>query len=241
MNKSSGFVGRETVLEELGGFYSERRHVLVVGPAGIGKTALLQHVKQTCPMLLCEEASGLQSICDYLERQLGWTDDELDLIERKNRLLAALERRRQPVIFDQVRAVPPRVARFIGHLTDRIPVWIAGRSDSRKDIGHVWEHLYKFARIEIPPLAKSETSALVENAVAQGTIQPDARRYTAQLHRISRGVPRVLEELLTELAARKYKMDTSFGWDLLKLDRHIRELAQRRTDLSRAQTKNKTQ
>jgi hypothetical protein len=56
-------------------------------------------------------------------------------------------------------------------------------------------------------------------------IQADAREHSAYLHRLSKGVPRVLEELLIELATRKYKIDSSFGRHLLDLDRRIREIA----------------
>jgi hypothetical protein len=38
------------------------------------------------------------------------------------------------------------------------------------------------------------------------------------------GNPRILEELLIELAAREYKIDSSFGLDLLDLDRRIHEI-----------------
>jgi len=225
MNKSLAFFGRQELIENLCVLYAQRKHVLLVGDAGIGKTALLRQVNQSCPMLLCEESSSLRRICDSLERQLGWTHYKLNVVERKNRLLAYVERRGEPVAFDQVAMIPPRVARFIGRLADHIPVWIACRSDRSKEIGRVWEHLYKFTRIELPPLTRAETSALIENAVAQGNIQADAREHTAYLHRLSKGVPRILEELLIELAARKYKIDSSFGRHLLELDRRIHEIA----------------
>ena len=41
---------------------------------------------------------------------------------------------------------------------------------------------------------------------------------------MSRGNARILEELLVELAAREYKMDSSFGLNLLALDREMHEL-----------------
>jgi hypothetical protein len=70
----------------------------------------------------------------------------------------------------------------------------------------------------------AETSVLIENAIASGRVQPDAYRHCLDLHRLSGGIPRILEDLLTELAARKYKMDGSFGLRLLDLDRRIRGL-----------------
>jgi hypothetical protein len=225
MNKSLAFFGRQELVENLCVLYAQRKHVLIVGPEGIGKTALLRQVNRRCPMLLCEESSSLRRICDSLERQLGWTRPKLNVVERKNRLLAYLERRGESVGFDQVALTPPRVGRFIGRLGDHIPLWIACRSDRSREIGRVWEHLYKFTRIELPPLTRFETSALIENAVAQGNIQADAREHIAYLHRLSKGVPRLLEELLNELATRKYKIDSSFGWHLLELDRRIHEIA----------------
>jgi hypothetical protein len=77
----------------------------------------------------------------------------------------------------------------------------------------------------LPPLTRGETSALIENAVAQGNIQADAREHAAYLYQLSKGVPRTLEELLIELAARKYRMDSFSGRHLLELDRRIHEIA----------------
>jgi hypothetical protein len=225
MNKSLAFFGRQALIEYLCTLYAQRKHVLVVGTEGMGKTALLRQINHSCPMLLCEETSSLRRICDSLERQLGWPHYKLNVVERKNRLLGYLERRGEPVAFDQVALTPPRVARFIGHLADEIPVWIACRSDRSKEIGRVWEHLYKFTRVELPPITKGEVCALIEHAVAQGYIQADAREHTAFLYKLSKGVPRILEELLIELAARKYRIDSSFGQHLLELDRRIHEIA----------------
>ena len=100
--------GREKVIENFHALYAERRHVLMVGPPGIGKTALLQRLSETCPMLLCEETTGLRRICDSLERHLRRERDKLNVIERKNQLLACLERRGELVAFDQVGVTPPR-------------------------------------------------------------------------------------------------------------------------------------
>ena len=224
MNKSFAFFGREREIDELCTLYALRKHVIIVGPAGIGKTALLKQVRQHCPILICEETSSLRRICDSMEPQLGWSHHKLNVIERKNRLLVYLRRRGEPVAFDHVATTPPRVARFIAHLGEQIPVWIACRSDQPHEIRHVWPDLYKFQRVEISPLTPLETRALIEEAVAQGNIQVGARKRADELHRMSGGNPRILEELLIELAAREYKIDDSFGLDLLDLDRRIHEV-----------------
>lgn len=224
MNKSFAFFGRKREIDELRALYALRKHVIVVSLAGVGKTALLAKIRQSCPLLVCEETSSLRRICDSLERQLGRAHYKLNVIERKNRLLAYLIRRGEPVAFDHVAHSVPRVARFIAHLAEQIPIWIACRSDRPHEIGHIWPELYRFARIELTPLTEVETRMLIDEAVAQGNIQADARKHTDELHRMSGGNPRVLEELLIELSAREYKVDDSFGLDLLDLDRRIHEV-----------------
>jgi hypothetical protein len=224
MNKSFAFFGREREIDELRRLYALRKRVLIVGPAGVGKTALLRQLRQQCPLLVCEDTSSLRRICDSTERQLGWSHHKLNVIERKNRLLGYLARRGEPVVFDHVAHTVPRVARFIALLAEQFPIWIACRSDRPDAIGHIWQNLYQFARFELLPLTEIETRRLIEEAVAQGKIQTNARKYADELHRMSNGNPRILEELLIELAAREYRIASSFGLDLLDLDRRIHEI-----------------
>jgi hypothetical protein len=224
MNKSFAFFGRKREIDELLTFHALGKHVLIVGPAGIGKTALLREVRQYSHFLVCEETSSLRRICDSLERQLGWAHPKLNLIERKNRLLGYLIRRGEPVTFDHVSRIAPRIARFIAHLGDQIPIWIACRSDKPEEIGHIWPQLYKFTRVEISPLTGVETRALVAEAIAQGNIQGDARKHVDKLHQMSGGNPQILDELLMELATREYTIDSPFGLTLLDLDRRIHEI-----------------
>lgn len=225
MNESRSFVGREREIEQLRRSYAERRHVLIIGPAGVGKTALIRHAQQYCPLLLCEETSSLRRICESLERQLGGTHRKMNVVERKNRLLPYLARRNEPVAFDSVALTPPRVARFIAHVAERIPVWIGGRSDQPKEIGAVWEYLYRFERIEIGPLSVSETGALIRNTISPRRLPTLSRNHISQLHRLAKGNPRVLEELVIELASREYRLDGSFDRKLLDLDRRIHNAA----------------
>src|SRR5581483_268587 len=177
-----------------------------------------------CPLLVCGETSSLRRICDTIERQLAWTHHKPNVIERKNRLLAHLVRRGEPVAFDHVAHTPPRVARFMNLLAQKTPVWIACRSDRPHDIGHIWEHLHKFTRLQLAPLTAQDTSQFILKAVAEGNIQADAAEHLDQLHRMSEGNPRILEELLVELATREYKLDGICGLHLLDLDRRIHEV-----------------
>src|SRR6266704_3580774 len=121
MNKSLGFVGRQNDLRNLQSLYTQRKHVLLLGMRGVGKTALLRQLRQNFPLLICDETSSLRRICDGLERELDWTHRKMNVIERKNRLLTYLRRRGTSVALDHITLTPPRVERFIAHLTERVP------------------------------------------------------------------------------------------------------------------------
>jgi hypothetical protein len=220
----NALIHREVLLRQLRALYSEKKNVLIMGPAGIGKTTLLLGLSRTLPLQICDDCSSLGRICDILERQFGWNDSKLNLTERKNRLLRYLEQRNHPIAFDHVATVRPRAARFIARLIPPAPVWIACRSGQRKEIGHLWEHLYSFTRITVPPFSMAETSAMIEHAMTAGMIQSEVIRYTAHLHRISKGVPRILYQLLNMLKNHRYNIAVSSGLKLLELDRKISQL-----------------
>jgi hypothetical protein len=221
MNEKGSFVGRRKELAQLRKAHLNSCRVLITGPAGVGKSALLRQTRLYFPLLLCEETSSLRKICETLEQQLGWTHRKMNVIERKNRLLPYLLCRAQLVAFDGVASAPPRVARFIAHLSERIPVWIACRSAGRKQIGAVWEYLYQFERMELGPLSPKETRVLLEATINAGRLPRSSRNHYPQLHRLSKGNLRVLEELLIELASRDYRLEDPFGRRLLDLDRRI--------------------
>jgi hypothetical protein len=224
MNKSVAFFGRRKEVNQLRALRELRRHVLIVGAAGIGKTALLQHIRELFSILICDDTSSLRRICDSLERQLGSANYKLNVIQRKNRLLVDLERRCQPVAFDHVIHTAPRVARFMGRVAEKIPIWIACRSDRPHDIENIWSELYNFVRVELFPMSEIQTRMLIDEAVAQGKIQANARAHSGELHRMSGGSPRILTELLMQLGAREYTIDSSRGLHLLDLDRRIHQI-----------------
>jgi ABC-type molybdenum transport system ATPase subunit/photorepair protein PhrA len=111
MKQGRLFVGRRKELAHLGIAHANKSHVLITGAAGIGKTALLQQALTQFPLLLCNETSSLGRICENFERQFGWSQRKMDVIERKNRLLLYLAHRAVPVALDSVTLTPPRVAR----------------------------------------------------------------------------------------------------------------------------------
>jgi predicted ATPase len=218
------FVGRETELARLKRLHAQRRHVLLLGPAGAGKSALLQQLAQHLPLLICPESARLTEIFSALEQPLGLEAAGLPLVRRKNRLLAALARAGQTVVFDGVGWTTPRLSSFLGGVCERVPVWIATRSEHSWDIGHFWPGLTRFERVAVRPLRLPETRALVEAVIQRGGVPPETAGIVEWLHRRSAGNPGMLRAFLQELAAGRYDLRSPAALRRLELDRRIHEV-----------------
>jgi hypothetical protein len=218
------FVGREKEIARLAQLHAQRRHVLILGPAGVGKSALIRHVATRLPLLVCPESARLSEIFAALEQSLGLEAADLKLVQRKNRLLAALARAQPTVVFDGVGWTTPKLASFLECVCQRAPVWIATRSERPWDIGRVWPLLVQFQRLELHLLSLRDTRTLVEAAIGQGLIPPEAVRIVDWLHRRSAGNPQVLRELFQELATGRYDLSNPLALRRLDLDRRIHEV-----------------
>lgn len=218
------FVGRGREIARLGQCHAQRKHVVIIGPAGAGKSALVRHLRERLPLLICPRSELLGEICDSLERELGLAGAERSLARRKPRLRAALVQAGMPVVFDALGWATPKLASFLESLMERIPVWLCARSVYPWDIGHCWPLLARFERVELRPFHLGETRALVEAAIGRGAVPRATLDAAERLHRLARGNPGVLCELLAQQAECPHNLATRAGLRLLDLDRRIRHL-----------------
>jgi len=218
------FVGREKEVAQLEQLHAQRRHVLIIGPAGVGKTALIRHVATRLPLLVCPESARLAAIFDALEQQLSLTPPISKLVQRKNRLLTVLARAGQTVVFDGVGWTTPRLSSFLECASRCAPVWIATRSEHPWDIGHFWPLLARFERVEVQPFRLHETQALVALVIRRGLVPPETARIVEWLQCRSAGNPLALCQLLQELATGRYDPSSPLALRRLELDRRIHEV-----------------
>jgi hypothetical protein len=197
---------------------------MILGPAGVGKSALVEQLRQQLSLLVSARSAHLGAICDDLELQLGLEPAGRKLLQRKQRLREAVAAAGRTVVFDGVGWISPKLSSFFESVTERAPVWICAHSDHPWDIGHFWPLLVRFARVEVRPFHPSETQALVEAAVHARLVPPETRSIADWLQRRSGGSPLLLRELFDELATGKYDLNNPLALRRLDLDRRIHEV-----------------
>jgi hypothetical protein len=218
------FVGRTKEATQLRLLHAQRQHVLILGPPGVGKSALVARLRHEFPLLCCPHSEHLGEICQGLEAELGLDPDGAKLVERKQRLRQALGEASQTVVFDGVRWTTPKLSSFLETVMARVPVWLCACSEHPWDIGHFWRLLVRFARVEIRPFHLAQTRELVEAVVERGLVPPETRGIVEWLHRRAAGSPRVLRELFEELTTGHYDLTNPLALRRLDFDRRVHEI-----------------
>ena len=224
MNLSLPFVGRKKESAQLQRLLAQRKPALILGPAGIGKSALVAHLREQQPFVVCSQSETLGGICDRLETGLNSPAPHLSLVRRKNRLIKLLAETGRSVVFDDVSWTTPKVSSFLESVMEHVPIWICARSALARDIGHFWPLLTRFQTIELRRFQFSATKVLLAAAVTSGQISPSVKPFVRQLHRLAGGLPLALVELLEQFTARPYDLSHRAGLRLLELDRQIKHL-----------------
>jgi hypothetical protein len=231
MKPALPFVGRKREIAQLQWLHARCKHVLILGPAGVGKSALVAHLRDSLGLRVCPTSERLSEICETLERGPGFEAGKLHLVQRRHRLLKSFTGTKCAVVFDGVSWTTPKISSFFDGVSERVPVWICARSEHPWDIGHFWQCLWKFERVELHPFHLADTRALVEAAVDTGQIPAAARDVVERLHHRSAGNPQVLCEWLDGLADGRYDPHKLFDLNLLDLDRRIKQLNANATPL----------
>lgn len=229
------FVARRKEIAQLQQWHAQRKHVLVLGLSGVGKTALVNHLKDKLDLLICPQSEHFVSICESLEPQLGLDVCDLKLGQRKQRLRRALAEAGRTVVFDGVNWTTPKLSSFLELPMERAPIWVCTRSEHSWDIGHFWTWLVRFEKIDLQMFQLAETRELVVAAIQAGQIPGEAMNIVEWLHHRSRGSPLILRELFEELATHSYDLSNTHALRLLDLDRRIHEIFPLTADAKKAE------
>jgi hypothetical protein len=174
---------------------------------------------------ICPASERLSEICEALEREFDLEAGDLHIVQRKNRLLKLLkEAKRIVVVFDGASWTTPKLGSFIENVSERVPVWLCVRSEHPWDVGRIWPLLVRFEHIELKPFHPKETEKLIAAAVRENSVSEKTLEIVDWLHRRAAGNPKILCELLTEIAHGHYDLSHPHALRLLDLDRRIHEI-----------------
>ena len=164
--------------------------VLLLGAEGMGKSALVEQLREPLDLHVCPASEHLSEICDSLEHSLGLEAGDFDLVKRKNRLLKLLKgTKRAVVVFDNASWTTPKLGSFIENVSLCVPVWLCVRSEHPWDVGRIWPLLVRFEHVELKPFHPKETQKLVASAVGKKVVPEKTLEIIGWLHHRVGGQP----------------------------------------------------
>lgn len=225
MNLQFPFIGREKEIARLRQLHKQRKNVLLLGAEGIGKSALVAQLREPLGLWICPRSEHLGEICESLERELALEAGDLLLLKRKNRILQTLKGRKAvTIVFDGAGWTTPKLGTFMENVSACAPVWLCARSEHPWDIGRIWPLLVRFEHIELQPFHPQETQTLVVAAIREKMIPEETLGIADWLHRRSKGNPKIIGALLTEIGRGHHDLSNPHSLRLLDLDRRIHEI-----------------
>jgi len=215
-------IGRTAALDRVRSCLATGRNLVVAGPEGAGKTALvLEAVRGRPGILYCADTSTLKTACECLLVALGIAGAPADNVARKRMVLRAVRGRKTRFVFDHVGRVTPRLLSLLEAIHESHPLIIVTRSLAWPDIGHLKMILWDFDKLEIANLGAPDARRLVRaESERLGLRLPDARRFEREVCRLSHGNPR----LILELCRRADAAGPGLSARVLDLDRRIAAL-----------------
>jgi hypothetical protein len=241
-------VGRHKLIGTVLAHLRRGRSVCLIGPPGIGKSAILRAVAARagkagvpCRPIYCEQGATLKSFLTALARQLsvpeaGWDTGEaaargrLSVGKLKRLVLPRLRSERYALLLDHFGLVRGAYATFLEKLTDRakIPVVLAARSLDPRESGKLWWIAVGHATVAVPPLSPGEARRLIERCLEKGEGPlPDREAFIGELVRTAHGNPGVITRICEMAASGRYQIGGRTDFRLLLLDRAIEDVQAR--------------
>jgi len=222
-------IGREQEFRLLGEWIGQRKNILVLGPEGVGKSAILEHLLAAGTLkraLYSKRSTTLkETLANIAEFALGSKNLRQENISSlKKMCYGILAASPQYAVLDHLVWVEPKFYGFLTYLKEREITFItATRAPNKKEIGHLWMGLYDFEKLEIKNLDQTGTSQWIDSCAESFDLKlHDAANFKKEAFTISRGNPKIIKELCRLAGDEKYYAKGSWDLKLMDLDRRIK-------------------
>lgn len=220
------FIGRDKELAIVRAHLCAGSNLVVSGPTGIGKTALVRNaLRDSSVTLYCPDTSTLKHACQSLLSQLNLSVPESDNVLRKRAILQAIDGKNYCFIFDHVEWVGPRLLSFFERVRESHSIIVVTRSVAPSDTGHLKMILWDFDNLDLAPLSREKTRQVLCAWIKEFNLSvPDPQQFEADALRIAGHNLHVLRELCQQAVNGRYIFGKHLSAPLVNLDRRIKEL-----------------
>ena len=209
---------------------SRKKHIIIFGAEGVGKTVIINKVlsdQNSLKQCLYSQKSGTlkEALLNLIssDRNVHKNINEKNILSLRKMLYPVLDKKPEYAIFDHIECVAPKYCYFFEYLIEReLPLIIIAKGIDRKDVGHLHYVLYNFEKIEISKFDKVTADILVDHYIHEFGIksaQPD--KFKKEIFQFSKGNPKIIKQLCLLARDEKYRKNDSLDVHLVDLDMRI--------------------
>ena len=192
-------IGREPECRLLNELMRERKNILILGPEGVGKSAIVEHVLADGPaknVFYSKRSTSLkETLVNMVEFAIGSKNlKQKNILNLKKICYQLLEARPDYAVLDHVVWVEPKLYGFLTYLKElKITFVIVTRTQDKKNIGHLWMGLYDFEKLEIKNLNQAHAAQLIDHYASSFNLKVDTvTDFKKEVFKISEGNPKII-------------------------------------------------
>jgi len=226
-------IGREKECAAITNFINQRRSIIVFGPEGVGKTAILTKALTGFPELnkICslESKTFKESLLNFMASApfSKKTVNEANILALKKLFYEILANNKpEYIIFDHIASVEPKFYSFFVYLLEaKIPLIVLSRGLEKKEIGHLRMSSFNFEKVEISNFDRPTADILIDHFIHEFGIKITKEAdFKKEVYRFSKGNPKIIKGLCFLARDVKYQKNDAIDVKLMDLDRRISEV-----------------